>query len=218
MGRDYYQTLGVSRNVNFDELRAGYARCSMKWHPQKNTMARAEAEQRFRDIAEAFDVLSDPLRRQRYDELGERGLKFPPPGSAFEPYQYVGDPFALFLSFFSDSNPLKAACDVSLDGCAPGILAKEFEKAIEIEVPCSLAEMQEGTTRRLTAERIRLDPKGCPYKESKLITLPVRAGWKPGTRVTFRGEGNHSHPSKQPGNLVAIITEMPFPADEPSEE
>merc|ERR1712194_759767 len=73
----------------------------MKWHPQKNPSAKAESEQRFREIAEAYDVLSDPSRRKRYDDVGEKGLKFPPAGSTqFQPYQYVGDPFGLFATFF----------------------------------------------------------------------------------------------------------------------
>eukprot|EP00418_Pyrodinium_bahamense_P035952 CAMPEP_0179139730 /NCGR_PEP_ID=MMETSP0796-20121207/66857_1 /TAXON_ID=73915 /ORGANISM="Pyrodinium bahamense, Strain pbaha01" /LENGTH=202 /DNA_ID=CAMNT_0020839203 /DNA_START=130 /DNA_END=738 /DNA_ORIENTATION=+ len=185
----------------------------MKWHPQKNPGSKAEAEQRFRDIAEAYDVLIDPLRRKTYDELGERGLKFPPAGSGLEPYQYVGDPFSMFAQFFAEANPLAAAYEQELDGFAPSLSPKEAEKPIEIEVQCSLAELQDGASRRVVVERTRLGPGGQPYTECKPVSLPVRPGWQAGMRVTFRGEGNHTHPSKQPGDLVIVIVERPFPGD-----
>lgn len=186
----------------------------MKWHPQRNPSAKAEAEQRFRDVAEAYDVLIDPLRRQRYDELGEKGLKFPPVASEVKPHQYVGDPFALFASFFADANPLAAAYEEDYDGFAPSLSAKESEKPIEVKVECSLAELQEGSTRRIVVQRTRLGPNGQPFKESKPITMPVRPGWKAGMRVTFRGEGDHADAAKRPGDLVFVIEEKPFPDNE----
>merc|ERR1719310_1901258 len=208
MGRDYYSLLGVPRNATFPDIRAGYKWNAMKWHPQKNPSGKVEAEQRFRDIAEAYDVLISPARRQTYDEQGERGLKFPASGS---PYQYVGDPFALFVQFFSDANPLLPATDLSLNNAAPSLSVKEAESAIEVEVQCSLAELQDGATRRVVVQRTRLGPGGAPYKELHKITLPIRAGWQVGTRVNFRGEGNQSSPDKQPGDLVVVICEQKFP-------
>lgn len=211
-GRDYYGILGIKRTATSAEVRAGYKWAAMKWHPQKNPSSKVEAEQRFRDIAEAYDVLITPLLRQTYDEVGERGLKYPPVGSVV-PYQYVGDPFALFIQFFSDANPLKPGYDLSLDSAAPSLQEKEVEKPIEVEVQCSLAELQDGSTRRVVVERTRLGPDGTPYTESKPITLPIRPGWQVGTKVNFRGEGNHTSPDKQPGDFIVVINQRPFPAN-----
>jgi len=212
-GRDYYGALNISHSATTAEIRSGYKRAAMKWHPQKNPSAKVEAEQRFWDIAEAYDVLVDPVRRKRYDEHGENGLKFPAAGSAWSPYQYVGDPFALFIEFFADENPLAPALGLDGGGAAPGISAKEAEKPIEVEVQCSLAELQDGGQRRVVFERTRLGPGARPYQESSALTLPVRAGWKQGTRVTFKGEGNHTHTGRQPGDVIVVIAEQPFPAD-----
>mmetsp|Transcript_992 Transcript_992/g.2218 ORF Transcript_992/g.2218 Transcript_992/m.2218 type:complete len:228 (-) Transcript_992:92-775(-) len=212
-GRDYYGLLGIERSVTASEVKAGYRWAAMKWHPQKNPGAKAEAEQRFRDIAEAYDVLIDPLRRKRYDDLGERGIKFPPSGSNFEPYQYVGDPFALFAEFFAEANPLAAAYQEDLNGFAPSMNTKEVDKSIEVELACSLAELQDGQTRRVVVQRTRLGPGNKPYTESKPVTLPVRAGWQAGMRVVFKGEGNHTSVAKQPGDLIVVITEKAFPGD-----
>jgi len=214
MGRDYYGILGVPRTATSNEIRAGYKWTSMKWHPQKNPGSKVEAEQRFRDIAEAYDVLINPARRRQYDEQGERGLKFPGAGS---PYQYVGDPFALFVQFFSDANPLLPASDLSINVAAPSLSKKEAEAPIEVEVQCSLAEVQDGATRRVVVERTRIDSCGTPYKECHPITLPIRAGWEVGTRVNFRGEGNQTSLDKQPGDLVVIIARRPFPTNDHGE-
>merc|ERR1712008_364043 len=166
---------------------------------------------RFLVIAEAYDVLVDPKRRRTFDELGERGLKSPAPGSGIQPYQYVGDPFALFSGFFADANPLTEAVAPAHDGMVPGASEKKAEAAVEVEVVCSAAELQNGTSRRFVVERTRLGPGGVPYQESKPVSLPIRPGWSAGMRVTFWGEGNHTQPTKLPGDLVVVIAEKQVP-------
>ncbi|XP_011028701.1 PREDICTED: dnaJ homolog subfamily B member 1-like [Populus euphratica] len=83
MGVDYYNILKVNRNASEDDLRKSYKRLAMIWHPDKNpTARRTEAEAKFKQISEAYDVLSDPQKRQIYDLYGEEGLKSgqcPPP-------------------------------------------------------------------------------------------------------------------------------------------
>mmetsp|Transcript_2833 Transcript_2833/g.4672 ORF Transcript_2833/g.4672 Transcript_2833/m.4672 type:complete len:226 (+) Transcript_2833:62-739(+) len=210
MPKDYYRTLGVTRTATPEEIRSGYQWMAMKWHPQRNPTMKLEAELRFHEIAEAYDVLIDPLRRNYYNEYGEQGLKFPAVNSSnnSKPYQYVGDPFALFNSFFKSANPLKSAYDVDLDGSAPALCPKEPEDVLEVELACALEEFQEGATRRLLVDRVRLSPSGEPYTESKAITVPIRPGWTAGLRVTFRGEGNQRTFEKAPGDLVVLLTEQ----------
>ncbi|CAN0900759.1 DnaJ homolog subfamily B member 4 [Linum grandiflorum] len=86
MGVDYYNILKVNRNASDDDLKKSYKRLAMIWHPDKNpTTKRAEAEAKFKQISEAYDVLSDPQKRQIYDLYGEEGLKsgqFPHPSPA----------------------------------------------------------------------------------------------------------------------------------------
>lgn len=208
MGLDYYGLLGVSRNCAAADIKAGYRLAAGRWHPQKDPLSKVECEARFRSIAEAYDVLIDPKRRVRYDKFGEQGLKFPPAGSDYEPYQYVGDPFSLFTSFCASANPLGAAYAEDLSGCAPGISEKEQEPPIELEVTCSLTELQDGTTRRLLVSVTRLGPDLQPYTDVKAVSLPIRAGWEDGTRMRFRNEGNHTSPDKQPGDIVVLIREQ----------
>ncbi|CAN7023019.1 unnamed protein product, partial [Brassica rapa subsp. trilocularis] len=76
MGVDYYNILKVNHNAREDDLKKAYKRLAMIWHPDKNPSARRdEAESKFKRISEAYDVLSDPQKRQIYDLYGEEGLK-----------------------------------------------------------------------------------------------------------------------------------------------
>ncbi|URE26625.1 DnaJ [Musa troglodytarum] len=82
MGVDYYNILKVNRNATDDDLRKSYRRLAMRWHPDKNPSDKKEAEAKFKQMSEAYEVLSDPHKRAIYDQHGEEGLKgMPPPGS-----------------------------------------------------------------------------------------------------------------------------------------
>jgi DnaJ family protein B protein 4 len=82
MGVDYYNILKVNRNASEEDLKKAYKRLAMIWHPDKNPANKRDAEAKFKQISEAYDVLSDPQKRQIYDLYGEEALKsgqFPPP-------------------------------------------------------------------------------------------------------------------------------------------
>jgi len=71
--RDYYEILSVDRNATGDEIKRSYRRLAMKYHPDRNP-GDADAEARFKECAEAYEVLSDSEKRQRYDTFGHAGL------------------------------------------------------------------------------------------------------------------------------------------------
>jgi molecular chaperone DnaJ len=72
--RDYYEVLGVNKNASADEIKRAYRRMAIKYHPDKNPDDK-EAEVKFKECAEAYEVLSDPEKRQRYDQFGHDGLR-----------------------------------------------------------------------------------------------------------------------------------------------
>uniref|UniRef100_G3SIQ1 DnaJ heat shock protein family (Hsp40) member B1 n=1 Tax=Gorilla gorilla gorilla TaxID=9595 RepID=G3SIQ1_GORGO len=111
MGKDYYQTLGLARGASDEEIKRAYRRQALRYHPDKNK--EPGAEEKFKEIAEAYDVLSDPRKRQRPPRCGERGLKGSGPsggsggganGTSFS-YTFHGDPHAMFAEFFGGRNP-----------------------------------------------------------------------------------------------------------------
>jgi len=91
--RDYYEVLGVTRNAGPDELKRAYRKLAMKYHPDRNNGDKA-AEEHFKEVGEAYSVLSDPDRRQRYDSFGHAAEGFPEAGFSFD------SAFDLFDMFF----------------------------------------------------------------------------------------------------------------------
>lgn len=73
MGKDYYKILGISRTATDDEVKKAYRKLALKYHPDKNKAP--GAEDRFKEVAEAYEVLSDKKKRDIFDQFGEEGLK-----------------------------------------------------------------------------------------------------------------------------------------------
>ncbi len=71
--RDYYEVLGVDKSVNDDELKKAYRKLAKKYHPDANPDNKAEAEKKFKEVNEAYEVLSDPQKRKMYDQFGHSG-------------------------------------------------------------------------------------------------------------------------------------------------
>lgn len=72
--RDYYEILGISKNADAGEIKKAYRKLALKYHPDKNPDDK-EAEERFKEAAEAYEVLSDPKKRQMYDQFGHEGMR-----------------------------------------------------------------------------------------------------------------------------------------------
>jgi molecular chaperone DnaJ len=72
--RDYYEVLGVTKTASVDEIKASYRKSALKWHPDRSPENKEEAEVKFRECTEAYSILSDPQKRQIYDNYGHAGL------------------------------------------------------------------------------------------------------------------------------------------------
>ena len=93
MARDYYEVLGVARDAAIDDIKKAFRRLAVKYHPDKNPND-AAAEERFKEAAEAYEVLSDQEKRARYDRYGHAGLEgngLPNFGSADAVMDIFGD-------------------------------------------------------------------------------------------------------------------------------
>ncbi|MDR3320498.1 MAG: molecular chaperone DnaJ [Desulfovibrio sp.] len=95
--RDYYEVLAVSRTASEEEIKRAYRKMAMQCHPDRNP-GNAEAEQKFKDAAEAYDVLRDPEKRARYDRFGHSGLQ----GGGAGDFDSAEDIFAHFSDIFGD--------------------------------------------------------------------------------------------------------------------
>lgn len=93
--RDYYEVLGVSRSASEDEIKKAYRQLALKFHPDRNP-GNKEAEEKFKEAAEAYEVLSDAEKRRRYDQLGHDGLR----GTNYRDFTNVNDVFSAFGDIF----------------------------------------------------------------------------------------------------------------------
>ena len=124
MGKDYYKVLGLSRGASEEDVKKAYRKMALKFHPDKNKSA--GAEEKFKEVAEAYEVLSDKKKREVYDKYGEEGLRAgggggggggrspQSGGGANFTYTFHGDPRATFAEFFGTSNPFESF--FNLDG------------------------------------------------------------------------------------------------------
>ena len=108
MGKDYYDILGVSRQASESDIKKAYRKMALKYHPDKNTSP--GAEEKFKLVAEAYEVLSDPTKKSTYDRFGEEGLKAGGGGGSSAGgfsggHTFQGDPYKIFETFFGGQDP-----------------------------------------------------------------------------------------------------------------
>lgn len=143
MGKDYYSTLGVSKDASDDDIKKAYRKLAMKYHPDKNPDDKEEAEAKFKLVSEAYDVLSDPEKKKVYDQFGEEGLKggVPPDSEGNGPQRFSGrhpgsgmkytfssrDADEIFRQMFGASSPFNLGGDrLFRNHAGPGFGAAGF--------------------------------------------------------------------------------------------
>ncbi|MGA2667570.1 MAG: molecular chaperone DnaJ [Ignavibacteria bacterium] len=94
--RDFYEVLGVGKSASEDEIKSSYRKMAMKYHPDRNP-GNKDAEEKFKEAAEAYEVLMDPNKRARYDQFGHEGMR----GTDFHGFDNVNDIFSAFSDIFS---------------------------------------------------------------------------------------------------------------------
>src|SRR2546430_8387119 len=94
--RDYYEVLGVARTASGEEIKRAYRRLAMKYHPDRADGDKSAAELKFKECAEAYEVLGDDAKRRRYDQFGHQGVT----GQHDFSHMDVGDIFSMFDDIF----------------------------------------------------------------------------------------------------------------------
>jgi curved DNA-binding protein len=211
--KDYYETLGVARTASADEIKQAFRKLARQFHPDvaKN---KATAEEKFKEINEAYEVLGDPEKRKRYDEMGPnwqdgaappRGSHRQRPGAGGEPdFEFGGTGFSdFFESFFSDRRRGRPA-DRG-EGRAHEYDEEAFVRPgrdIEADLLVTLEEVIRGSRRKVTLRRPDMD--GEPARNNT-YQVRIPAGMREGQRIRLAGQGGPGNGGGDPGDLYLRV-------------
>ena len=141
--RDYYEVLGVDKNTDMDAIKRAYRKLAMQYHPDQNPGDKS-AEERFKEIAEAYAVLSDPDKKAQYDRYGHAGMR----NMGFEGFSDVHDIFSHFSDIFDFGFG-------DLFGQKGQARSRSRQKGgdIEIKLVLTLAEIAEGVSKKIRIKK-----------------------------------------------------------------
>jgi curved DNA-binding protein len=218
MARDYYEALGVSRSADQSELQRAYRKLARQHHPDVNK--NPEAEERFKEVSEAYDVLADPEKRKRYDAFGEDFRRVPDdvdPATWRQAREYAGARSGggrgaggfdgAGVRFTSDLGD-----DIDLDDLLGGMFGARGGRRArwgpipgadqETEIQVSVEEAYNGTRRSLSIA----GPDG-----QRTVDVDIPAGVVDGQRIRLRGQGGQGSDGAAPGDLYLVVRIAPHP-------
>jgi molecular chaperone DnaJ len=174
--KDYYEVLGVDKNATEDEIKRSYRRLALKYHPDRNPENHKEAEEKFKEICEAYEVLSDPQKRKTYDQFGFEGLRGAFKGAGgfdWSDFTHYGD----LEDIFGDFSDIFSGFGIDLGGFGFGGAGRRGTRprrgaSLRVEVKITLHETAKGTEKVIRLPRYET----CGVCKGE--------GAKPGTRKT----------------------------------
>jgi curved DNA-binding protein len=204
--RDYYQTLGVSREATVDEIKKAYRKLARKYHP--DVSRERDAEQRMKEVNEAYAVLSDPEKRAAYDQLA-RGYR---PGEEFRPPPDWDAGFEFTRGF----TPHEAAdfSDFFAElfgraGARGGFQARGRDHYAKVLL--DLEDSFGGATRSITLRAPAHDERGRLVLRSRTLNVRIPKGVREGQFIRLAGQGAPGHGGAPSGDLLLEVAFRPHP-------
>lgn len=204
MGKDYYNILGIKRDANQADIKKMYRKMALQYHPDKNQ--ESGAEDKFKEISEAYAVLSDDKKKKLYDQFGEEGLKADQsggggfPGFRFHP----SDAHNIFSQVFGNRGGMGQSFSFTSN---MGNFRNMHRRPVVHEINCTLEELYTGVTKKMKIrKRIQDSTTNKITNVSKIVNIDIKPGWKSGTNMRFEGAGDelNGQPSQ---DIIFVIKE-----------
>jgi curved DNA-binding protein len=189
--KDYYAIMGVARDATEDEIKRAYRKLARKYHP--DVSKEPHAEDRFKELGEAYEVLKDPEKRAAYDRLGanwKSGEEFRPPPDWDSGFEFRGGEFRpgdreAFSDFFESLFGRGG-----FQGARPGAGAfsargEDHHARVLIDLEDAFA----GATRAITLHAPEVDAQGRVHTRERTLNIRIPKGIKPGQRIRLAGQG-----------------------------
>jgi curved DNA-binding protein len=212
---DYYQILGVSRDATPDEIKKAYRKLAMKYHPDKFKGDKKQAEEKFKQISEAYAVLSDPTKKQEYDQFGSQVFrqKFSQEdifrGSDFSDIFDSGISEGIFSRLFGGLGGGRAGrggrTRIYRYGGPEGFQGQVQPPKggdLQVDMPITLHEMAFGTEKLVSFNH---------NGQVEKISVKIPPGTLPGKRLRLTGKGQPSPMGGAPGDLYVKLKEVEHP-------
>lgn len=221
--KDYYQIIGVPESASTKEIKTAYRKLAHKYHP--DVSEEADAEERFKEVGEAYAVLKNPDKRAEYDQLRKMGAQRgdgsfrPPPGWQPQPesHQYGHADAADFSDFFESVFGRNAAGPG--DGLGGGAFgdggfrqsANRRGEDIHAKLALLLEEAAAGGEKQLNLRVTETDDNGLARQRDKTLKVKIPAGIGDRQQMRLRGQGNPGLGNGKPGDLFIEIELAPHP-------
>jgi curved DNA-binding protein len=210
--RDYYETLGVSKTASEDEIKSAFRKLARKYHPDV-AKDKKEAEEKFKQINEAYEVLSDPEKRRKYDQLGENwnqpgGFQPPPQWGGGQPggfrwgsgenggveFEFGGTGFSDFFEAFFGGGRGRSA----FGGFGQRGTMAERGSDVEADIMVTLEEALHGSTRQVSLRR-------AGSKKTETYQVKIPRGVREGQRIRLAGQGEAGERGGKSGDLFLRV-------------
>jgi DnaJ-class molecular chaperone len=209
--RDYYEVLDVGRDASPEDIKKAYRRLALKYHPDRNPGNKA-AEERFKEASNAYEVLSDPEKRQAYDQRGRSGVE----DMGFRGFTSTEDIYASFGDIFADlfgagGSPFGGRGRARRVRFGPDEFAEEPFGArdrgedLRFTLDLDFLDAARGATKTVRYERLRRTAGGGREPAAETLKVRLEPGAADGQVLRFRGRGNDAAAGGATGHLYITL-------------
>ena len=201
--KDYYKIMGLSRTANQDEIKRAYRKLARKYHP--DVSKEADAEAKFKELGEAYEVLKDPQKRAAYDKLGSNwkaGEDFRPPPNWNEGFEFKGGADVGAFSDFFEQLFGGTGFRASQHGTHDLHMRGQDSHA---KILINLEDSIQGATRNISLNSPEMDAQGYIQVKHRNLNIKIPKGIKPGQHIRLAGQGDPGSGGGKAGDLLLEI-------------